>query len=1268
MANNASFKICSKNVNGIGNFKKRKDMLNYLREQKYDICFLQETHLLTETENNVRSTWGYNVWLAGATTNANGVAILFSPTFEYKLYDAQRDPNGCYIALDIEILKKRITLINIYGPSDRDKPEFIDKIIKVINDIGNDNIIVGGDWNCMLDMKLDSRNYMNTNPRPRTRNKIKEFIVENNLIDIFRELYPNKKAFSWRRFNTAKQGRLDYFLISEDLFGMVKDCKISPGYRSDHSLVTLEIRKEEFKRDRQFWKFNNSLVNDETYTQNIKELIKNIKRQYALPIYNFEHLDLIPLDEIRFTISDQLFFETLLMEIRGKTIAYSSFKKRTEKEAEKNLLTEIENLENDIDNLGNNINKLENLKGELELMRSKKIEGLIIRSKAQWISHGEKATRYFCNLEKRNFLNKTVGFLDRGNGHIISEQGNILKEVQHFYENLYSHNPAQDLDLEYLKNEAVLLDQGNTADLEGEITIDEVKQALVNMKNDKSPGPDGFTAEFYKAFFPDIGIFLVRSFNEAFSKGELSVTQYQGVITCIPKDGKPKQFIKNWRPISLLNVSYKLLSSCLAGRIKTVLPVIIHNSQKGFMKGRYIGENIRLLYDTILLTEKENIPGLLLMVDFEKAFDSVSWFFIEKALKFFNFPNNIISWFKILYKKANSCVSFNGQYSNWFKLHRGCRQGDPISPYLYLICAEILSLMIRQNKKIKGITLRDKDVLLSLFADDTTLYLDGSEESFTEAIKMLEIFSKISGLKINNDKTQIAWIGSSRNSNVKYMRDKNFIWDPGTFKVLGIHFSVHTNEISHINFDGKLDEVKREISRWNKRNMTPLGKITIIKTLIVSKLTHLLINLPDPPLRFLKELDTVIYRFLWGGNTHKVKKSIMCKSYEDGGYKMLDIYNFITTLKIGWLRRLNEIEGTSSTWANLYPNLTKLSIFGQGYVQPCLKNIENPFWADVLKHYRKLCKVKRNSALKLTDVYEEPIHFNMNIKRSRKVIHDKEWESRGILQVKHVLNENGRPLTYNDFKLKYANTNTTARLYAGIINAIGKFLDNVKNGNCNVKNVLTSEVWACIGSGNKFVKELLLKDNEIPTALHKWNSEFNNLNWKSIFIHSMKISPDPQLKWFQARIIHRILPTKKYLHLCKLTHSPLCVFCDSHVETLNHLFWDCNFVQSFWKDLIKTLKEKCTHCVRLNLSKELILFGKIENVYTDKAIDSILLYAKYFVYKCKLQERIPLIDQCISELKHRITIEKVLASRTGKVNTFKDKWKLYAGMFDAGII
>jgi len=233
-------------------------------------------------------------------------------------------------------------------------------------------------------------------------------------------------------------------------------------------------------------------------------LINNIKGQYALPIYNFENLDLIPLEEIIFTISDQLFFETLLMEIRGKNIAYSSFKKRKEREAENKLMKNIDNLEKDADNIDNNINKLENLKNELELLRIKKVEGLIVRSKAQWISQGEKATRYFCNLEKRNFLNKTVGFLDRGNGFIISEQETIFKEVQNFYKNLYSNNPVQDLDLDFLKKGAVLLDQSATDDLEGAVTTQEVEQALLSMNNDKSPGPDGFTSEFYKTFIPTL--------------------------------------------------------------------------------------------------------------------------------------------------------------------------------------------------------------------------------------------------------------------------------------------------------------------------------------------------------------------------------------------------------------------------------------------------------------------------------------------------------------------------------------------------------------------------------------------------------------------------------------------------------------------------------------------------------------------------------------------------------------------------------------------
>ena len=653
MANNTDFKISSMNVNGLGNFKKRKDVFNLLREKGHDIYFLQETHIKTELEDYIRASWGYNLWLAGAESNSKGVAILFNSTFEYKLHSITRDPNGCYIGLDVDLMQGRTTIINVYGPSERDNPAFFENIENIIDQLGNERIIIGGDWNCILNMKLDARNYTSTTNRPRTRAKIKDIIANNNLIDVFRDLNPSKRSYTWRKFNTIKQGRLDYFLISDVFMSVIKKSTISPGYRTDHSLVTITLRKSEFKRDRQFWKFNNSLLRDKTYVNQIKTLINDIKRQYAIMLYNTEELDKIPIDDIQFTISDQLFLETLLMEIRGKTISYSSYIKKKDREEEKRLQEKIAGLEEDIENLAENKDDIEDMNSQLQHIREKRIEGIIIRSKAQWLREGEKATRYFCNLENRNFTNKSVSFLDKGNGEIISEQENILEEVHNFYNNLYSFKNVQDINLDHRKTGAVTLNEEENQKLEGEISLTEIATTLKNMKNNKSPGPDGFTTEFFKFFFIDIGQFLRRSFNESFTSGSLPITQYQGVITCIPKEGKPKQFLKNWRPISLLNVTYKILSSCIASRIKKVLPCIIHESQKGFMKGRYIGENIRLIYDTIVVAEKENIPGILLMVDFEKAFDSISWKFIEKSMSFFEFPESIINWFKILYKKTS---------------------------------------------------------------------------------------------------------------------------------------------------------------------------------------------------------------------------------------------------------------------------------------------------------------------------------------------------------------------------------------------------------------------------------------------------------------------------------------------------------------------------------------------------------------------------------------------------------------------------------------
>jgi hypothetical protein len=199
--------------------------------------------------------------------------------------------------------------------------------------------------------------------------------------------------------------------------------------------------------------------------------------------------------------------------------------------------------------------------------------------------------------------------------------------------------------------------------------------------------------------------------------------------------------------------------------MKRFLPQLIGDQQTGFLKGRFIGENVRLLYDTLVYCNANNVPGMLFMADQAKAFDSVAWSFIEKCLCAFNFGPDMRRWISTFYKNIRSCVYVNGRYSSWFDVQRGTRQGDPISPYIFLLCAEILSVMIHENKDIRGIRVLDEEVLISQYADDTTFFLDGSRQSFVECIQVLKLYALFSGLKVNFDKSTVVWIGSCKLSN-----------------------------------------------------------------------------------------------------------------------------------------------------------------------------------------------------------------------------------------------------------------------------------------------------------------------------------------------------------------------------------------------------------------------------------------------------------------------------------------------------------------------
>lgn len=260
----------------------------------------------------------------------------------------------------------------------------------------------------------------------------------------------------------------------------------------------------------------------------------------------------------------------------------------------------------------------------------------------------------------------------------------------------------------------------------------------------------------------------------------------------------------------------------------------------------------------------------------------------------------------------------SGFLSNYLSIERGCRQGDPIAPYLFLLCAEILSILIKQNKKIKGITIGSKEHKISQYADDTSLILDGSPTSLFASLDTLDFYSNISGLKINSSKTKIIWIGSKKISKQVFHHTRwKLDWGSTTFSLLGINFSVDLEKITELNYFIQVPKIKSMLQQWKRRNLTPIGRVTVVKSLVIPKINHLFMSLPTP-----KEVNTTlnkdIFEFFWNAKCDKIKRAVVIQEYRIGGLKMLDINKFIMSLKCSWIKRL--IVGHSS-WTSILKDI-----------------------------------------------------------------------------------------------------------------------------------------------------------------------------------------------------------------------------------------------------------------------------------------------------------------------------------------------------------
>ena len=304
--------------------------------------------------------------------------------------------------------------------------------------------------------------------------------------------------------------------------------------------------------------------------------------------------------------------------------------------------------------------------------------------------------------------------------------------------------------------------------------------------------------------------------NHAYENGEMSLSLRQCIITCLPKGDKPRQFIKNWRPISLLSVIYKIGSSAIANRIKKFLGHVISPEQSGFISGRYIGDSTRLIYDLISIAEQKNIPGLLMLLDFEKAFDSISWNFLYSVLKLLGFGTNIIKLVQTFNINIKATIMQCGVMSSFINIEKGCHQGDPIAPYLFIICAQILNLMLKYNQSVRGIKVGNTEFRLTQFADDTTIILDGTRSSLVAALNMLEVYGSMSGLKVNTDKTKLIWIGKKRYCKDKFDIGKCLTWGVTEFDLLGVTFAVDLDKMIDLNYSNIVNKVEKELKKMEE--------------------------------------------------------------------------------------------------------------------------------------------------------------------------------------------------------------------------------------------------------------------------------------------------------------------------------------------------------------------------------------------------------------------------------------------------------------------
>ena len=678
-----SLHVVSLNVRG----NKRHTVYRWLKEHKFHICLLQETYCTKGFAPKMKKGWDGDIMHSFSTSpHSKGVSILTAKGLPYNVISTHCDNDGRLILTNLELNGVEYSVCNVYCPNDlSDRLKFLGALKRFVNThaVSKKHILVGGDFNC-----VDSMDDKSSGTLDKSSTELGNLKCQLNLNDIWRYYNPDIKEYSYMDpSGRGRNSRIDLLLGSESLTVHTDSCAIKQAPAPDHKAVTMNIRLRTNVRGKGYWKLNNSIINDEEYVEGITKLYEETVEEYGG------------------VVSTSLLWEFLKIRIKEYSIAYSIAKSHRNKNHIKDLEEKLDKLDK-ANTILSSEQTLERklLKQQLDEQYENKSKGYQVRSRSKWIEQGEQSTSYFLGLEKARQASNCITCLEDETGTKHHSDDAILNVARSFYEKLYQSNAStsDDIDTYFnsLNTENVLSDE-DSLHCEGLVSLNECTIAVKKMKGNKSPGLDGISIEFYQLFWPLLGNLLVEVFNESHEDGKLPESQRKSVFSLIHKKDREDD-VKNYRPISLTNIDYRILAFTLSERLHKVLNNIICSDQCAYVRGRYMGTNIRLVNDVIDFFDMTDKNGILFMLDFTKAFDSLEWNFLLKTLRFFNFGPSFIKWIETIYYQPVACVKNNGHFSDTFGISRGIRQGCPVSALLFIVCAEILGTRIRSCNTLGG--------------------------------------------------------------------------------------------------------------------------------------------------------------------------------------------------------------------------------------------------------------------------------------------------------------------------------------------------------------------------------------------------------------------------------------------------------------------------------------------------------------------------------------------------------------------------------------